>query len=149
VPVELASAQNLVARLAPALPSFVLGALGGALGALVGWDARRRESAGLGDEHWIAALALALACSPAHGYDLVLAAPLAALLPRVRRSAWPWYGLGLLAVARPAVLARVAGLAGLGAPQLEGLVSALGTAALALGAGAHLALRRPLLAAER
>ncbi len=145
-PVELASAQRLFDGLAPGIPAWPLAALGGLGGGLIGWDARRRSCA-RADGHWIAAVALAAACSPAHAYDLVLGAPLAALLPRIRPVAWAWYGLGVLAVARPAPLAGLAAsLAGADATALEGLISAIGTVLLAAGAGAHLMLRRPLLA---
>ena len=145
-PLELASAQNLLARLAPQLPAWPLAILGGLAGAFVGWDARRATDAASLDEHWVAAVALAAACSPAHGYDLVLAAPLAALLPRIRPAAWPWYGLGVLAVGRPELFARVASaLSGGDVASLERLTSAIGTVLLAAGASAHVALRRQLL----
>jgi len=149
-PLELASAAQLVGRFAPGLAAWPLAMAGGLAGALVGWDARRTASDASTDEHWVAAIALAAACSPAHGYDLVLAAPLAALLPRIRPAAWPWYALGVLAVARPAPLAHfVHAVSGAEATSLERLVSAIGTAILATGAVACVALRRPLLASAQ
>jgi hypothetical protein len=140
-PAELASAQHLMARLGPAVPGWPLVLAGALAAAAVGWSARGMRERDALDEHWIAAVALSLACSPAHGYDLVLAAPLAALLLRVRPGAWPWYGLGVLAVARPSALGRAAAVLGGGDPlELERWASALGVALLAIGACSGLVL---------
>jgi hypothetical protein len=148
-PAELASAQHLLAWLGSGLPSWPLALLGAAAAAAVGWSARGLRERDALDEHWAAAVALAVACSAAHGYDLVLAAPLAALLLRVRPAAWSWYPVGVLAIARAAALARAAAAIGGGdVLELERLVSALGAALLAVGTCAALlfggALLRPL-----
>jgi hypothetical protein len=145
-PALLASAQHLFVRMAPDLPAWPLVLLGAAAALPVGWIARGLRDRDALDEHWATAVALSLACSPAHGYDLVLAAPLAALLLRVRPAAWPWYAFGVIAVARPAALGRAAAALGGGdASELERMVSALGAAVLAAGTGIQMLRGTPLL----
>ncbi|HTO55079.1 MAG TPA: glycosyltransferase family 87 protein, partial [Myxococcota bacterium] len=140
-PALLASAQHLFTGLpAPSLPAF-----GALMGAFLGFTARKAPRDSL-DEPWLAVLALALACSPAHEYDLVLAAPLAAFLVRARPAAWPWYVAGVVAVARPAALARITARLGLGeAGELERLISALATVLLAGGTLVHVVSKTPWL----
>jgi len=76
----------------------------------------------------------------------VLCAPLAALLLRVRRAAWPWAALAVLAVVRPAPLGRAAAALGGGDPmELERVASAAGTTLLMAGASLLLAVRTRLL----
>jgi hypothetical protein len=102
----LASGQHLVALILPHVPAPLLSLAAAALGAAVGWSARvsRRERPSLDDLLLLSASVVAF--SPIHGYDLVIAIPLAAAIPFVRPGMRAWYFPLVALLMRPPLAER-------------------------------------------
>jgi len=148
-PQELASGQYLFARLWPAGLAAILTAVGALGGVLLGIRDRvgRKQDAvpAANVESLLSLLALSAACLPLHSYDMILIAPLAAVVPFVRiRSLW--FPAGVLLVARPAVVARLLEAAGIRFENPDAMIMSGGTALLAIGMLACIASGRRLLA---
>jgi glycosyl transferase family 87 len=144
-PIELASAQQLVARGLPQLSLWWLTAAGALAGAWLGWSSRRAGA--FVEDHWLAVIALALAVAAAHPYDMVLAAPLAALVFRVVARDRLLYAIAVLAIARPAIYAKLGStIAQVDPTPAVLLVSGIAVALLAAGILFRIARDRQLLA---
>lgn len=90
-PLFLASGQHLVALLLPHVPAPALALAAAALGAAVGWSARVSRSDRPSLDDLLLLSASVVAFSSIHGYDLVIAVPLAAAIPFVRPGMRLWY----------------------------------------------------------
>jgi hypothetical protein len=143
-PIDLSSAHHLLARFAPSVPAALLTVAAMVGGLLLGYRARVRAT-GLTLENLLLLLALSAAFLPLHEYDMVCVVPLAAMIPFARRSA-AWFPLGVLMTARPGLIARALGAAGLQMDHANTFVSGSGAVLLVFGLCYLLISQRELFA---